>query len=393
MTLTTNILSNYKHIFANDPIVITAETVAADVPATATLAQLVIRVTAHLANSVNHIHEIAQQFIPGDTLYTDISSALQAEYQIIDRQSEPFPVIVPSVATGSTITTETYNPFHITIESYVRYLINGTEYNGHMEDGQLIPNPQGIITILDGIYVLRGGLQPQLRQTLALSPSAAVQALAASLTTKPNIPAASVQTAAVPQQALVSPTRLEVHAAGDTHLTSSYDATNHTVTTNATPLSTEALTPSVVGGSPTLIVESNPHRRQLIFRNSLGVLETFSVLSLSKRSLSVSSEEYAILSAPSYSPSLNLLTQAQNPSQKWEMSTGSLPAEWVEWFTREVLTATYVWMPVPILNPTTGATSLVKLPIHLESESVTLEEQTKTQLTEVKFDVTTPPIA
>lgn len=362
MTISTDILNNYKHIFANDPIIVHAVTTAADVPAAATLSQLVIRITAN-----SHVHEIARQFIPGDTLDTDISSAFQAEYQLIDRQNEPSP----------NLASHTYTAFAASIQVYVRYLINGTEYNGWKDNNTWVPDMMYTVedTVENPVYILRGGLSPYLRRTFVTSPSAAVAAMADNMTVKPAL-----------VEVEGNPRIFEIKNEGDTHLTSAYNPTTHVVTTTAT---------QVVNGAAAgiLAVENDDHRHQLVFRNSLGVLETFSVKNLQKKILVVESESYPIISNPSYTPNLNILTEAQNPQPSIEMSTGFIPKAWAEWFIREVLTATYVWMPVPILNPTTGATSLVKLPVHLESESVTLEEQTKTQLTEVKFDVTTPPIA
>lgn len=345
MTLTTDIQSNYKHIFANDPIIVHAATLAADVPPAATLPQLVLRITAN-----GHVHEIPQQFVPGDTINTDISSAFQAEYQLIDRQDQP----------SADLTSHTYTAFPAKIEAYVRYLINGTEYNG---------TPS---TVMDGIYVLRGGLSSYLRQSFATAPSAAVQAVAARLTTKP----AMVE---------VSGSRriLEVKNMGDTQLVSSYNASTHVVSTNATAIAAQT---SISADIP--VIEEDDHRHQIVFRNSLGVLETFSVKSLSKKSLKVESEQYPIIQAPSYSPSLNIMTEAQPPAEKWNMSTGYVPRAWAEWFVREVLAATYVWMEVELLNPKTGGMTRQYRPVHLEMDDKnTIQDETQAQLCEVKFDV------
>lgn len=350
MTLSTEIQSNYKHIFANDPIIVQAVTTAADVPVNATLPQLVLRITAN-----GHTHEIPQQFVPGDTLRTDISSALQAEYQLIDRQSEPTP----------NLTSHTYTAFSAKIEAYVRYLINGTEYNG---------TPS---TVMDGIYVLRGGLSAYLRKHFAAAPSAAVQALAAKLTTKP----AMVE---------VGGTRriLEVKNVGDTQLISSYNTSTHVVSTNAT-----AITAQTTPSADIPLIETDDHRHQIVFRNSLGVLETFSVKNLQKKVLTVNAEKYPVLSTPSYSPTLNILTEAEPVADNVEMSTGYMPREWVEWFIREVLTATYVWMAFPFIDPKTGVTTFVYLPVHLEAdEKTTITDETQPQIGDVKFVVNTAQV-
>ena len=350
MTLSTEIQSNYKHIFANDPIVVQAVTTAADVPVNATLPQLVLRITAN-----GHTHEIPQQFVPGDTLRTDISSALQAEYQLIDRQSEPTP----------NLTSHTYTAFSAKIEAYVRYLINGTEYNG---------TPS---TVMDGIYVLRGGLSSYLRHSFATSPSAAVQAVAARLTTKP----AMVEVGG-------SRRILEVKNVGDTQLISSYNTSTHVVSTTAT-----AVTAQTSPSSDIPIIEDDDHRHQIVFRNSLGVLETFSVKNLKKKILTVNSEQYPVLSTPSYSPTLNILTEAEPVADSVEMSTGYMPREWVEWFVCEVLTATYAWMSFPLLDPKTGGTTFTYLPVHLEPEEKNIViDETQPQIGEVKFVVKTSQI-
>lgn len=373
MTITTDISSDYKHIFANDPIVITAVTTAADVPGNATLARLVIGVIVHLANDITHLHEIPQQFMPGDTLYADISSALKAEYQLVDRHNEPSPALVENVIESQQQTTEIYEPFRITITAQVRYLQNSEEKTGASS------------TVMDGIYVLRGGLQPQLRQRLANSPSAAVLAFANLMTTKPHVPANQILLVNDLQQHPQNPVLLEMKNIGDVQTETSYDTTTHKVTTTATPVTSSS--------SQIWIKEYSRFRRQLVFRNSLGVLETFSVFCYEKEMLSVKSEEYTILSNPTYSPKQNLLTQAQNPSLKWEMSTGYMPLEWTKWFIREVLTAEYTWMYVPIINPKTGETTSVYLPVHLETEETTTQDETTAQLHEVKFNVVIPPVA
>lgn len=365
MTHSTTIIDNYKHIFASDPIIISSTITSADVNSlrNAKVPQLVIVVTAN----GGHVHEISQQFIPiaGDVLYTDISSALQAEYQLIDRQQEPSP----------NLTSHSYVPFKASVQAYVRYLENGEE------------QAWAATSIINSINVLRGGLQPQLRKTMALTPSAAVQAFAANMTTKPHASTTSVLSVANPSQHPSSPALLELKNVGDIQLSSSYSTAAQSET-----VSTQASAVSAVTAGLQLIAEQNPNRHQLIFRNSMGVLETFSALSLSKDSLSPKSDEFPIISNPSYSPNLNLLTQAQNPSRKIEMSTGFIPSVWAEWFVREVLTATYVWIAVPILNPKTGETTSATIPVHLEADDVTLVDKTKTQLPEVNFKIIIPSI-
>ena len=159
MTLSTQILNNYKHVFANDPIIVKAVTSASDIPSAAKLPQLVIKVIAN-----GHTHEIPQQFIPGDTLHINISSAFQAEYQLLDRLSEPTPT--PLLAPGGSPTETTYASITATVTAYVRYLINGNEYNATEQP------------VISNLYVLRGGLPSSLR-TIVQDPSSAVKAFAA----------------------------------------------------------------------------------------------------------------------------------------------------------------------------------------------------------------------
>ena len=338
MTLSTQILNNYKHVFAGDPIIVKAITTASDIPLNATVPQFVVKVVAN-----GHTHEIPQQFIPGDTLYVDVSSAFQSEYQLIDRQNEPDPTTV----LGDSVT-ETYAPILATITAYVRYLINGTEYNGTE------------LSVIDNLYVLRGGLSPLLRLA-AQDPSSAVELFADNLSTKPNIP--------------------EVKNIGDTHISSSYDPSTHLVTTTAN---------TVVAGFAieSVIPEASPGRHQIVYRNSLGVYETFSVFANERESFDMESEVYPILTQPDYSPSMNAYTQATQPERQYEMSTGFIPKAWAVWFIQEVLTATYTWIHIPILDPASGDTVMKLVAVHLEpSDKMETKDKTKAILMEVKFKV------
>ncbi len=342
MTLSTQILNDYKHVFANDPIIVKAVTSASDIPAAAKLPQLVIKIVTN-----SHTHEIPQQFIPGDTLYTNISSAFQAEYQLLDRLSEPTPA--PLLALGGSPTETTYTPITATVTAYVRYLINGTEQTGTEYQ------------VISDLHVLRGGLPSSLR-LIAQDPSSAVSLFADNLTTKPRIP--------------------EIKNIGDTHITSAYDPSSHIVTTTST-------TVFAGSASASIIPESSPHHRQLIYRNSLGVFETFSVLSLPKKTKEYSSDAYSIIQKPDYSPALNVLTQASIPNPTYEMSTGFIPSAWAEFFVNEVLTATYCWMTLPVYDPTTGEETRVLTPVHLSADDkITMYDKTKADLTQIKFTTT-----
>lgn len=352
MTTTSQILNDYKHVFAEDPIIVTVSTTASDVPQSATLPQIVVRVTFNPSDYPSGeapYREIAQQFVPGDTRSFDISSALQAEYQRIDRANEPSP----------NLTSATYYPFVVSIQAYVRYLFDGQEYNGYMSEDSHV---QGMVDVANGVYVLRGGLTDIERMQSITSPSAAVEAYATNLSTKPLLP--------------------EIKNVGDTHLVSSYNTSTHVVSTTASTISSSGTPPTRV------LVEENPNRHQLIFRNSLGVLETFSVLSLSKKTYTVKSESLPILSAPSYTPTNGIYNQTTPPAQKMEMSTGFIPTPWADWFVNEVLTAKYVWAKMDILNKNGGTTSVVR-PVHLEASEIVLNDETSPQLAEVKFNMTT----
>ena len=385
MTITTPILSTYKHVFADDPIIVKAQITAADITNGSKLNQLVIRVTCHLDNNVEHVHELPQQCFAGDTLYTDISSALQSEYQLIDREDEPSPSLVQSVENSQSSLTTDYHPFYFKIEAFIRYIQDGDERTG------------AITTVIEYVYALRGGLKPTLRMTEALTPSAATQAFGSNLTTKPRIPAASVHAASNPSTIATDHCLFEVKNVGDTILESAYNNSTHIVTTQATFVTDSYPSPTISSaqsGSPALIVENNPNRHQLIFRSSLGVLDSFSALSLQKQSFVLNSEQFPVLSDPSYSPTLNVLTQATNPSQKFEMSTGFIPSAWAEWFVREVLTAEYVWLAIPVLTPRSGRRTKTYFPVHLEpADDITIEDLTKSQLAEVKFTAIIPSVA
>lgn len=340
MTLSTQILNNYKHVFANDPIIVKAVTSASDIPAAAKLPQLVIKVIAN-----GHTHEIPQQFIPGDTLHINISSAFQAEYQLLDRLSEPTPA--PLLALGGSPTETTYAPITATVTAYVRYLINGNEYNAAEQP------------VISNLYVLRGGLPSSLR-TIVQDPSSAVKDFAARLTLKPLLP--------------------EIKNIGDTHITSTYDPSSHIVTTtSATVLAGSA--------SDSILPVSSPNRHQIIFRNSLGVFETFSIFSLEKKTNEVQSNSYPIITKPDYKPSLNILTQASEPQPTYSMSTGFIPTAWAEWFVKEVLTATYHWMLLPQTNPATGEETMILTPVYLSADDIVTIDKSKPTLREVKFNV------
>ena len=342
MTLSTQILNDYKHVFANDPIIVKAVTSASDTPAAAKLPQLVIKIVTN-----GHTHEIPQQFIPGDTLYTNISSAFQAEYQLLDRLSEPTPAPLLAFDGTATATTYTYTPITATVTAYVRYLINGTEYNATEQP------------VISNLYVLRGGLPSSLR-TIAQDPSSAVSLFADNLTTKPRIP--------------------EIKNIGDTHITSAYDPSSHLVTTtSATVLAGYA--------SDSILPVSSPNRHQIIFRNSLGVFETFSVFSLEKKTNEVQSDSYPIITKPDYKPFLNILTQASEPQPTYSMSTGFIPTAWAEWFVKEVLTATYHWMLLPQTNPATGEETMILTPVYLSADDIVTIDKSKPTLREVKFNV------
>lgn len=376
MTISTDILNNYKHIFAGDPIIVRAQTSNADAPASAVLAQLVVRVLVHLPNEITHTHDIAQQFMPGDTVFADISSALQTEYQLMDRTNEPSADVLDNLEPGVT-STESYYPFSFSLQAFVRYLQNGTEYSG--ED-----NP---VTVIENVHVLRGHLLPNLRRIIN-SPSAAVAEFAPLLTTKPHIPVDVIFPAPA------APVLLETVNAGDPYAYSVFDTEPTPTVTSSYMIAdadSDAPYPQIVpdeGLPSVLVIDPSPDRQLLVFRNSMGVLETFSAITLKKTLVNRTSERLASVLSPSYSQKENVLNSSVFPNQTIEMSTGFLPKEWADWFVGEVLTAEYVWMPMKTRHPKTGTESFLFVPVYLEVDNeLVMEDLKTTSIPEIQFKV------
>lgn len=83
---------------------------------------------------------------------------------------------------------------------------------------------------------------------------------------------------------------------------------------------------------------------QFRFVNSLGVLESASVLSLASQQMNLSSDRYDIAIQETFSSFSRGVYEKKNDYEKWKMCTGPIDKYWASWFLHEFLMASYVWV-------------------------------------------------
>ena len=330
MLLKTNILSDFPVVFADDPIVITAETSTADIPNDAVLSSVIVKVNC---NGSEHLFPM--QFLGNDTVFVDISSAFRAEYIRIDMENPPTPQ------------DRGYTPIHASIKAMVQYLLNGKLYQ---ETEQLVfPTSENGRTL----SVLRGGLSEKGRRK-AKNPSAAVASHKDRLSMKPD--------------------GIETRMPTEQVLNSRYDLTEDMVTTNQTDATLAS----------NVMVDSKARRMEFVFRNSLGVMETVSASCMDERIGSVTTEQLAAIIKPSYESSRMLINRSQRNPDVLKMSSGYVAEEWADWWIHEFLTAKYCWMKLKEKD------TEYFVPVYLEAnkQDNTLHRLNEPFIPEITFNVT-----
>lgn len=217
---------------------------------------------------------------------------------------------------------------------------------------EVSPNHQGDFAWSDGtktnknFYAIRGGLSEMERVLGCSSQQEAINKYAADLTTKPNT--------------------TEVRNMGDKIIHSEY--ADYKVSTVQYILSETGL--QTYNGRK-YYVEDNPARKELMFINSLGVLESISVLARESLQYDGERESTATISTPSYVPNRRVYNSLSKGRGQWKFSSGYMEREWLKWFTTDFLKSESIWLK-------TEQGVFIPVMMNVDDESVIYDKKAQT---------------
>lgn len=133
------------------------------------------------------------------------------------------------------------------------------------------------------------------------------------------------------------------------------------------------------GHAPLVIRDTVPYQ-DFLFVNRRGALETCSGQTLEAMSVEVSTQQYARVERPSFSPSRSLMAIATGGRRSWQMSSGYQTREWADWWAQEFLRARQWWMLYE--------GRYVPVTVKPAKSSTDIYNRTKQQMPSVEFTVT-----
>lgn len=203
-------------------------------------------------------------------------------------------------------------------------------------------------------YAIRGGVSIADRKKFGTQYKA-VENYAQNLSTKPN--------------------KIETRNIGDTIYKSSIDLSNRAINQSTETLNTEGFS-----ADGEIYVEQNPLRREFVFINSLGVLESCSAISREAVSMAVGRNNENIISAPSYIPNRRVYVDVNESKDIYEMSSGNLEREWIYWWTFEFLRSSNIWMK-------SDEGEFIPVEVEPKDDETTIYDRSSTALHGVEFTV------
>lgn len=132
--------------------------------------------------------------------------------------------------------------------------------------------------------------------------------------------------------------------------------------------------------APLVLRDSQPYV-DFLFVNRRGAVETCSAPMQEAMNIDVETKTYDCIDGVSFIPSRSQTTITQGgPRRSWPMSSGKQTREWVEWWTKEFLTARRVWMLYKGIY--------VPVTVEPAKKSTNIYDRSKQQLASVEFTVT-----
>lgn len=293
---------------------------ASEFPATATATQVTVRVKIN-----GQEYSYSSEVTNSEEITFDISEAWRSAYRGI-------PV------TPNTTTTDILKG---TVTAQVSYLNQDSLNLSYGAETQL----------LDNIYALRGGVSEMTIINKGWTkPHEAVTSFKSLLSTRPST--------------------MYVVNVGDNIYRSTYGTTR--VTTTITPVT------ETTESTSQMKVVNEKTRREFLFLNSFGLIESFSCKMLEEDGVDIKSEQHAVQGTPSFVPS-NYSRNISKFTKKYEMSSGHLPTDWLEWFTTEFLCSERHWIRI--------GSKYIPVIITPKNEHQSFIDRTKNELMQVEFEV------
>lgn len=130
---------------------------------------------------------------------------------------------------------------------------------------------------------------------------------------------------------------------------------------------------------PPLVLRDSQPYTDFLFVNRRGALESCSALMLESLGIDVETTQYASVERPTFIPSRSLLSVNYGDRRTWNMSSGYLSREWVEWWVTEFLMSNKKWMRYQGIY--------VPVVVEPSKKSITIYDRSKQQMPSVEFTV------
>lgn len=129
-----------------------------------------------------------------------------------------------------------------------------------------------------------------------------------------------------------------------------------------------------------IVIRDTQLYQDFIFVNRRGAMETCSALIKEVMEITVETKQYKRAERPTFKPSHSLMAISTGGRRSWQMSSGYLPREWIEWWTMEFLCAHQWWM---LYNG-----KYVPVIVEPSKKNTTIYDRNKQQMQSVDFTVT-----
>lgn len=124
--------------------------------------------------------------------------------------------------------------------------------------------------------------------------------------------------------------------------------------------------------------DTTGNRFQIRFVNSMGYIESVSVMCLRSETVKSESTQYVRSVPETFGKPAGSFYKKQNAQETWEMSSGVIDEAWQDWFVHDVLMTPQAWIYI----------NSSWLPCHLlGDEKISKTDRSKNELTAVKFNL------
>lgn len=93
-----------------------------------------------------------------------------------------------------------------------------------------------------------------------------------------------------------------------------------------------------------IYVTNDPSRHMMVFLNSFCEFESFSLCTNESLSFNISTEKRNLVSKPSFVPSPNAIAVHSEPSGIFNLSSGFMSRQWLQWILTEFVKASHHWL-------------------------------------------------